>query len=65
MSEMLVDPKAGLTQILSLVLGAHPSLVTDKYFKECTRPGKRICKTPDVRLNMLPTAIIEPTNING
>ena len=33
--------------------------------KECVRPRKTTCKTPDIRLDALPTAITVPTNING
>ena len=33
--------------------------------KECARPENRIGKMPDIRLDMLPTAITAPTNIYG
>ena len=33
--------------------------------KECARPENRTDKTPDIRLDILPTAITAPTNING
>ena len=45
-------------------LSAHLSLVTD-IVKECAQPGNRTCKTPDIRLDTLPTAITRMENIKG
>ena len=50
--------KAGLTQIFSQVhvLSAHLSTIV----KECAQLGK----TPDIRLDKLPTAITGLSNVN-
>ena len=33
--------------------------------KECAQPGNRTCKTPNIRLVTLPTAMTGMANING
>ena len=48
------------------VFSAHLSLVADNIIvKDCAQPGNRACKTPDIRMDTLQTAITGMANING